>query len=117
MLYGSGASLSKVSLRGTITEGIPRISRIDNFDNLYFDPIGHTLLVYYHDKPGMLAKITNVIARHDVNIEEIRCPHHRNSGCSLAVIHTNMPINSVCMSQIARDCDPIKTATVSIERQ
>lgn len=117
MLYGHGRRMKKISLRGTLTEGVPKISRIDEFDNLYSDPIGHTTMIYYHDRPGMLAKITNVIARFEANIEDIRCPHNSKTGCSLAVIQTNVPLNFTCLEQIRRDCNPIKATTVSINAE
>jgi D-3-phosphoglycerate dehydrogenase len=87
-----GESLAKASVRGTLAEGNPMVSRINEFDKLYVDPRGHSIVVAYEDAPGMLARITSVVARHNVNIEDIRCPHRPETGRSLAVLKVNQSV-------------------------
>ena len=100
LFEGSGKTLTKVSVRGTITEGYPMVSRIDGFDKLYFDPKGRSVLVTYEDKPGMLAKISSVVAQYNININDIRCPFDPKSGDSIAILKVNKKVNQEVLDQI-----------------
>ncbi|NLC82313.1 MAG: hypothetical protein GX748_14135, partial [Lentisphaerae bacterium] len=48
-----GKNLKSFSVRGTVTEGVQTVSRIDEFDRLYFEPSGATLFCLYDDRPGV----------------------------------------------------------------
>lgn len=85
LIGGEGATYEKVSMRGTLTEGVPMISRINNFSNLYFNPVGHSALIEYKDRPGVLASITDIIGKRGVNILDIRAPQDKENGLALAV--------------------------------
>ncbi len=100
LLEGKDQSFSSVSVRGTIAEGAIMVSRINNFDRLYFEPTGHSVLVVYNDRPGMLAKITSVMAANDVNIEDIRSPHDPRTGNSLAVLKVNKAVSDQALGEI-----------------
>lgn len=113
MVYGQRSSATRMSVRGQIIDDIPMISRMDQFSGLYFDVRGHNTFVKYYDQPGMLAKLSNIIARHEVNIEDIRCPHHPHSGCSLAVLRTNIAIGESCLNQLKTSHGVIKAGTLS----
>jgi D-3-phosphoglycerate dehydrogenase len=91
---------AKVSVRGTISEGLAMVTRIDGFDNLYFQPQGNSVLVVYDDQPGVLAKITAVVADQGINIDDIRCPHDAESGKSIAVLKVNQPVSDAALAQI-----------------
>ncbi|HOG49266.1 MAG TPA: NAD(P)-dependent oxidoreductase, partial [Lentisphaeria bacterium] len=60
-----------VSVRGTIAENNLMISRINDFERVYFVPKGNALIVEYKDRPGVLAKITGACAEENINIENI----------------------------------------------
>ena len=79
---------SRVSVRGTITEGNMMISRLNDFDRLYLDPKGTTLFFEYKDLPGVIAKLSGELSAQGINIIDIRAPQNRESGNSLAVIKT-----------------------------
>ena len=100
LFEGSGTTFSKVSVRGTLTESNPMVSRIDGFDKLYFDPQGHSVLVAYEDRPGVLAKITGVMAKHAINIDDMRAPHDTKTGESMAVLKVNRPVSQVMLDEI-----------------
>jgi D-3-phosphoglycerate dehydrogenase len=94
---GDERTMSRVSVRGTIVEGRCMISRINDFDNLYFPAIGNSLIVVYEDRPGVLAKITGAMADLDVNIDYIRSALDSAGKNSVAVLKTNrlVPADSV----------------------
>lgn len=62
------------------------ISRINDFDRLYLDPIGSTLFFEYTDAPGIIAKLSGQLSEKGINIIDIRAPQNLKSGNSLAVI-------------------------------
>jgi D-3-phosphoglycerate dehydrogenase len=76
------------------------ISRINEFDRLYVDPRGNSIVVAYDDEAGMLAQITGVLARHEINIEDIRCPHNPETGRSLAILKVNRSVSKAVTDEI-----------------
>jgi len=92
--------IKQVSLRGTIAEGNLMISRIDDFEGLYFQPFGHSVIVKYEDRPGVLAAITGAIAEAGINIDDIRSPHDKKAHYSLAVLKTNQAVPEATIGQI-----------------
>lgn len=100
LVESSHRTFNECSVRGTIAEGTPMISRINDFDRLYFEPTGHSVLVVYEDQPGMLATITQVMADHDINIDDIRSPHDPRTGESLAVLKVNQAVPDAALERI-----------------
>jgi D-3-phosphoglycerate dehydrogenase len=67
------------------------ISRINNFEKLYFDPQGHTLVVSFKDRPGVLGIIANTVAEAGINIDDVRNPHSECGTRSIAILKINQP--------------------------
>ena len=97
--------LRHVSVRGTVTEGNPVVSRINEFDKLYLQPGGHSLLVVYRDRPGMLARITVACADEDINIDDIRSPRDSDGLKAMAVLKTNKPVSASVVERIRRETE------------
>lgn len=93
------------SVRGTVAEGNVMISRIDDFDQLYFAPFGHNLIVTYQDRPGVLGQIGAALAEAGINIDDVRNPHDSLGRKSLAWIKVNQPVPPELVSAIAADTD------------
>lgn len=89
-----------VSVRGTVEEGVLLISRINEFDKLYFEPAGPTLFFLYDDRPGVIGAIGRMLADHGVNIEDMRNPHHRETNRSLAILKVNQMVSGEMMELI-----------------
>jgi D-3-phosphoglycerate dehydrogenase / 2-oxoglutarate reductase len=115
LFEGSGNTITKVSVRGTITEGNPMVSRIDGFDKLYFDPSGKSVLVVYEDKPGMLAKISSVIAKYNININDIRCPCDPVTGDSIAILKVNEIVHQKILDEILQESGARKSVFLNIK--
>jgi D-3-phosphoglycerate dehydrogenase len=96
-------AIGRVSVRGTIAEGNIMISRINDFDRLYFVPKGHALVVQYVDRPGVLARITSACAAANLNIEDIRAPRDSNNEKAIAVLKTNGPVPPEVVERIQRE--------------
>jgi D-3-phosphoglycerate dehydrogenase len=97
------ATLKSFSIRGTVTEGVQTVSRIDEFDRLYFEPSGATLFCLYEDRPGVIASISRKLADAGINIEDMRNPHNAKTSRSLAIIKLNQPISEDLVKVIRAD--------------
>jgi D-3-phosphoglycerate dehydrogenase len=89
-----------VSVRGTVEEGVLLISRINEFDKLYFEPAGPTLFFLYEDRPGVIGTIGRMLAEQKVNIEDMRNPHDGVTNRSLAILKVNQPVPAGLMDAI-----------------
>jgi len=76
----------RVSVRGTVEEGVMLISRINEFDKLYFEPVGPVILFLYKDRPGVIGTIGRMLAERNINIEDMRNPHDPKTDRSLAIL-------------------------------
>ena len=76
----------RISVRGTVAEGNMMISRINDFDKLYFEPVGNAVLFIYKDRPGVIGQIGNLLAEAGVNIDDMRNPHDPSGTNSLALM-------------------------------
>ena len=94
-------NLRRVSVRGTVTEGILMIARINDFNKLYFEPKGPTLFFIYEDRPGVLGQIGSALAGANINIEDVRNPHHQKIDQSLVIMRVNQPVPDTLMNDIS----------------
>ena len=78
-----------VSIRGTVEEGVMLISRINEFDKLYFEPVGPVVLFLYKDRPGVTGTIGRMLSEKGINIEDMRNPHDPKTDRSLAILKVN----------------------------
>jgi len=95
-----GDGLKKYSVRGTVTEGVQTVSRIDEFDRLYFEPSGAMLFCLYDDRPGVIAAITRKLADEGINLEDMRNPHNTKTHRSLAIIKLSKPVSAEIVAEI-----------------
>ncbi len=115
LIEGKGTAYSRVSVRGSIAEGNPMVSRIDQFDKLYFEPRGDSVLAVYKDQPGVLAKITTILGTYDINIDDIRAPHDEKGERSLAVLIVNKPVPAEVVEKIKKEINAERVAAMSIK--
>ncbi len=95
-------SLRRVSIRGTVVEGVLMLSRINDFDKLYFEPRGPMVFFIYEDRPGVLGQIGAALAGAGINIEDVRNPHHMKANQSLAMMRVNQPVPAAVMADISQ---------------
>jgi D-3-phosphoglycerate dehydrogenase len=107
-------SLRKMSIRGTVAEGLLMISRINEFKKLYFEPAGHTVFFLYDDRPGVIGTIGVKLAAADVNIEDVRNPHDPRTGRSLAIMKVNRDVPQDVIDDIHRDIKAIAAFSIKL---
>lgn len=100
LVSGQGSEFNKVSVRGTLTDGNLMISRINQYEGLYFNPVGHSLLVEYKDTVGVIAAITQVLARYNVNVLDIRAPSDMHSGRSVCMLQLDQAVEKETVKDI-----------------
>ena len=115
LFVGTGEGIFKAGARGTITENNPMISRLDDFDKLYFDPAGNHLFVEYADEPGVIGRIAGILGEKNINIVDIRAPQNVKSGRSLSVITTNVEVPEMLVNKIREAVNAIKAFSFSFE--
>ncbi len=98
-----GGALRTASVRGTVTEGVLMISRINNFQGLYFEPRGHTVVLAYDDRPGVLGQIGAALAAAGINIDDVRNPHDTTGAKSIAILKVNQPVPANVLDGIAAE--------------
>jgi D-3-phosphoglycerate dehydrogenase len=107
-------TINRVSVRGTIAEGNLMISRINDFDKLYFVPKGHALFVEYEDRPGVLACIAKACGDADINIDDIRAPRDTDCKKAIAVLMTNKGVPQEVVDRVRAEVNPEVAFALSI---
>jgi D-3-phosphoglycerate dehydrogenase / 2-oxoglutarate reductase len=94
------AEIRSVSVRGTVAESVLMVSRINEFDKLWFEPLGHSVMFLYDDRPGVLGAIGTKLAARGINIEDVRNPHDARTNHSLAIMKVNRDVPEDVIRQI-----------------
>ena len=108
------SNLRQVSVRGTVTEGTVMISRINQFDKLYFEPSGHVVCFQYHDRPGVVGHIGAALAEAKLNIEDVRHSHHPQTDQSMAICRLNESASAEVVQKIAKEIKAVMAFGVTL---
>lgn len=106
-IFAGNETITKMSIRGTITEGNIMISRINDYNKLYLDPNGNNLFIEYEDGPGIIGKIASCLGRHNININEIRAPQDFSKKFAILALKTDIEISELIISEIKKEV-PVK---------
>ncbi len=99
-LFAGKDPIYKGGCRGTIIENRLMISRLNDFDGLYLNPVGYHLFVEYDDAPGIIGAIAGILGEKNINIIDIRAPQDPRTGRSLCVITTNVAVPEMLVDKI-----------------
>jgi D-3-phosphoglycerate dehydrogenase len=108
------STLRQVSVRGTVAEGVVMISRINDFDKLYFEPTGHVLCYQYKDRPGVVGRIGAALAEANINIEDVRHSHHVPTDQSLVVFRVNKPVPETLLTAVGKEIHAVMSFAVTM---
>jgi len=106
-------NLRRISVRGTVAEGVLMISRIGGFDKLYFEPTGSIALFTYMDRPGVLSEIAGAMAKEGINIDDVRNPHDRSGERSIAILKVSQPVPQKLLAKVAEKIEALSFCAVS----
>ena len=76
-----------------------RIVRVDDY-HVDVQPYGYLLLTHNHDRPGVIAHVSTVLAQRGVNIADMTCGRDHPGGTSLLVISIDGPANADVLGEI-----------------
>ncbi|MBL7076118.1 MAG: hypothetical protein ISS31_01475 [Kiritimatiellae bacterium] len=107
-------SLRRISVRGTLAEGNMMVARINEFDRLYFEPLGHTVFFLYDDRPGVIGIIGRTLADSGVNIEDMRNPHDPQTNRSLAILKVNQRVPATIIDSISKEIKSIAAFHITL---
>lgn len=107
------AHFRRVSVRGTVAEGNMMISRINDFDKLYFEPVGTTVLFIYKDRPGVIGQIGRALADAGINIDDMRNPHDPSGLNSLALMRITGLAGPEVIDSIAAQIDALHASCIT----
>lgn len=107
-------NLRQISIRGTVAEGNKMVSRINEFDKLYFEPAGDTVFFLYKDRPGVIGAIGAKLAGGKINIEDMRNPHDAKTNRSLAILKVNQPVPEELMNAISKEIKALSAFCIKL---
>ncbi len=102
-----------VSIRGTVEEGVLLISRINQFDKLYFEAAGPVILFLYEDRIGVVGTIGQILAEEGINIEDMRDPHDLKSNRSLAILKVDQLVSQDALDRIHQAIEAIRSFRIA----
>ncbi|MCK5849431.1 MAG: hypothetical protein KAH23_00845 [Kiritimatiellae bacterium] len=106
--------MRRMSIRGTVAEGIQMVSRINEFNKLFFEPIGHTMFFLYDDRPGILGTIGVELADAGINIEDVRNPHDPKTNRSLAMMRISQQAPDELTDHISTEIQAIAAFSIKL---
>lgn len=74
------------SVSGTLLNGLgPRIVEVDRY-SVDVTPEGHIVVIYHKDQPGVIGKMGNLLAQHDVNIATMQVDRSDIGGNAIMML-------------------------------
>jgi len=110
----SAESLRRMSIRGTVVENRLMVSRINEFDNLYFEPVGPTVFFLYDDRPGVIGMIGMKLAEAGINIGDIRNALDAKMNRSLAIMKVNQHVPTDVVDDISREIESLAAFSITL---
>jgi len=89
----------RLRIAGTQFEGEPRITRINDF-RVDMQPSGTFLVVTHQDRPGVIAAISTLLARNDINIAGIELGRDRPRGHAVMLMQIDDPVSAELLDEI-----------------
>jgi len=86
-------------IAGTQFDDGPRITRINDF-RVDMQPAGTFLVVTHQDRPGVIAAISTLLARNDVNIAGIELGRDRPRGHAVMLMEIDDPVGSELLEEV-----------------
>ena len=101
-------------IRGILQEGkIPVITRL-NERNFFLVPDKHLLLTLHNDRPGVIAKISDLLAREDINISGMVLGRKAAREEALMICTIDEPLNQEILDEVKKLPEVIKDAYIRL---
>jgi D-3-phosphoglycerate dehydrogenase len=92
-------SEQRLRIAGTQFDSVPRITRINDF-RVDMHPAGIFLVVTHQDRPGVIAAVSTLLARNDINIARIELGRDRPRGRAVMLMQVDDPVSPELLAEI-----------------
>ena len=89
----------RLRIAGAQLESEPRITRIDSF-RVNMQPSGIFLVVTHQDRPGVIAAVSTLLAKNDINIAGIELGRDHPRGHAVMIMGVDDPVPSDLLEEI-----------------
>jgi len=89
----------RLEIAGTQFDSVPRITRINDF-RVDMHPSGIFLVVTHQDRPGVIAAISTLLARNDINIARIDLGRDRPRGHAVMLMQVDDPVPADLLEEL-----------------
>ena len=86
-------------IAGTHFDDGPRITRINDF-RIDMQPVGIYLVVTHQDRPGVIAAVSTLLARNDINIAGIELGRDRPRGHAVMLMEIDDPVSPELLDEV-----------------
>ncbi len=94
-----GAERTVTLLGSSLGGGLVRVFELDGF-RIEFSGSTSTLLVRHADTPGVIARVTRVIADDEVNVASLYCARRRRGGEAMMAVECDRPISDIAAAYL-----------------
>ena len=101
-LYIEVVGSERLRIGGALYDGQPRITRINDF-RIDMDPSGIYLVVQHKDRPGVIAAVSTLLAKHDINIAGIELGRDVPRGRAVMLMQIDDPVDAPLLDQLRAD--------------
>ncbi|MBV9099690.1 MAG: phosphoglycerate dehydrogenase [Candidatus Dormibacteraeota bacterium] len=89
----------RLRLAGTQFDSVPRITRINDF-RVDMQPAGTFLVVTHEDRPGVIAAVSSLLAKNDINIARIELGRDRPRGRAVMIMQIDDPVDTPLLEEL-----------------
>ncbi|MFN2451983.1 MAG: phosphoglycerate dehydrogenase [Candidatus Dormibacteria bacterium] len=89
----------RLRVSGTQFEGEARLTRLDEF-RVDMQPAGTYLIGTHRDQPGVIARVSTLLAEHDVNIAAVQVGRERPRGRAVMVMQVDERVSADLLEQM-----------------
>ena len=89
----------RLRIAGAQLESEPRITRIDGF-RVNMQPSGIFLVVTHQDRPGVIAAVSTLLAKNDINIAGIELGRDQPRGHAVMLMEVDDPVPNNLLEEI-----------------
>lgn len=102
-LRGTLASGEQVSVSGTLAgpRHVEKITEINGFD-VEIPPSEHMAFFRYHDEPGIVGRVGNILGAAEVNIAGMQVARQEQGGHALMVLTVDTELSGATLDEITR---------------
>jgi L-serine dehydratase len=99
-----GAAREAEIIGSSIGGGVIEVFKINGFSTR-FKGDSPTLLLFYRDRPGMIAEVANIIAEEGVNIASLYCSRKQRGRDAFMEVDVDSPLSSDALKRICSLAD------------